>query len=74
MSLEWPDFEAEYKKKIAKSKKKPAQDFIVSDSDSDVDDLRPKRKRRKECESCLPHQYGNDLLTLLGFSWFTFPS
>ncbi|KAJ7721949.1 SNF2 superfamily protein [Mycena maculata] len=45
MSLEWPDYEAEAKKK-AKSKK-TADDFITSDSDDSGSD-RPKNKRKKE--------------------------
>jgi hypothetical protein len=45
MALEWPDFEAEQKKKEKAKRKKP-KGFVVSDSDKEG--YRP-RKRSKEC-------------------------
>ncbi|KAJ6590535.1 SNF2 superfamily protein [Mycena vulgaris] len=47
MSLEWPDFEAEQKKKEKARRNKPADDFVVSDSDDSGTD-RPKNKRKKD--------------------------
>ncbi|KAJ7484700.1 SNF2 superfamily protein [Mycena latifolia] len=48
MSLEWPDFEAEQKKKEKARRSKPAaDDFVVSDSDDSGTD-RPKNKRKKD--------------------------
>ncbi|KAJ6571813.1 SNF2 family N-terminal domain-containing protein [Mycena capillaripes] len=47
MALEWPDYEAEMKKKEKAKRKKPADDFIASDSDDSGSD-RPKTKRKKE--------------------------
>lgn len=49
MALEWPDFEAEQKKKTKARRQSKKGGFIVKDSDSDSDDLGP-RKKRKECE------------------------
>ncbi|KAJ7054346.1 SNF2 family N-terminal domain-containing protein [Mycena amicta] len=47
MALEWPDVEAEMKKKEKAKRKKPADEFIVSDSDDDSDDA-PKNKKKKK--------------------------
>ncbi|KAJ6631188.1 SNF2 family N-terminal domain-containing protein [Mycena sp. CBHHK59/15] len=47
MALEWPDVEAEMKKKT-NAKRKKANDFIASDSDSDSSDHRPINKRKKD--------------------------
>ncbi|KAJ7437384.1 P-loop containing nucleoside triphosphate hydrolase protein [Mycena galericulata] len=47
MALEWPDYEADMKKKEKAKSKKPANDFIASDSDDSGSD-RPKNKRKKE--------------------------
>jgi hypothetical protein len=49
MALEWPDLEAEQKKKAKAKRQNKKEGFIVEDSDSDSDDLRP-RKRAKECK------------------------
>lgn len=48
MSLEWPDFEAEQKKKLKAMRKKSAQHPIASDSDSDSEDDKSNKKRRKQ--------------------------
>jgi hypothetical protein len=48
MALEWPDFEAEQKKKEKARRQSKKDGFIVEDSDEDSDDLRPG-KRKKEC-------------------------
>ncbi|KAJ7660054.1 SNF2 family N-terminal domain-containing protein [Mycena rosella] len=48
MSLEWPDFEAEQKKKEKTKKTKPADDFIVSDSDDSGTDRPTKKKGKKD--------------------------
>ncbi|KAJ7136080.1 SNF2 family N-terminal domain-containing protein [Mycena epipterygia] len=47
MALEWPDVEAEMKKKEKAKRKKVADDFIASDSDDSGSD-RPKTKSKKE--------------------------
>ncbi|KAK7046715.1 putative ATP-dependent helicase C23E6.02 [Favolaschia claudopus] len=47
MALEWPDYEAEMKKKEKARRKKPADDFVVSDSDDSGSD-RPKKSKRKK--------------------------
>ena len=46
MSLEWPDFEAEMKKKLKAKKKGSA--FIVSDDDDDMKDTTYRSKKRKD--------------------------
>ncbi|KAF7350506.1 putative ATP-dependent helicase C23E6.02 [Mycena venus] len=46
MALEWPDYEAEAKKKEKAKRKKPADDFIATDSDDSGSD-RPKTKGKK---------------------------
>lgn len=51
MANEWPDFEAEYKKK-QKAKKKKANDFVVSDSGDDSDASKAKQPK-KQCEDVL---------------------
>ncbi|KAF9003231.1 SNF2 family N-terminal domain-containing protein [Cyathus striatus] len=51
MSLEWPDFETQMKKRqqARTSRRKPKDDFIASDSDEESDNYnRPKRGVRKE--------------------------
>ncbi|KAJ6486844.1 SNF2 superfamily protein [Mycena sanguinolenta] len=45
VALEWPDFEAEAKKKEKAKRKKVADDFIASDSDDSGSD-RPKNKKK----------------------------
>ncbi|KAJ7076087.1 SNF2 superfamily protein [Mycena belliarum] len=46
-AMEWPDFEADQKRKEKARRKKPADDFVVSDSDDSGTD-RPKTKRKKD--------------------------
>ncbi|KAJ6499605.1 SNF2 superfamily protein [Mycena vitilis] len=46
MALEWPDYEADMKKKEKAKRKKPADDFIATDSDDSGSD-RPKNKGKK---------------------------
>jgi len=52
MALEWPDLEAEQKKKAKVRRQSKKEGFIVKDSDEDSDDFRP-RKQRKECRCFL---------------------
>ncbi|KAJ7336392.1 SNF2 superfamily protein [Mycena albidolilacea] len=47
IALEWPDFEAEEKKREKAKRKKVADDFIVSDTDDSGSD-RPKNKKKKD--------------------------
>jgi hypothetical protein len=49
MALEWPDLEAEQKRKAKAKRQNKKEGFIVEDLDEDSDDLRP-RKRRKDCQ------------------------
>ncbi|KAJ7148966.1 SNF2 family N-terminal domain-containing protein [Mycena crocata] len=48
MALEWPDYEADMKKKEKKARKKPVDDFIASDSDDSGSDRPKKGKGKKE--------------------------
>jgi hypothetical protein len=52
IALEWPDFEAEEKKREKAKRKKVADDFIVSDSDDSGSD-RPKNKKKKDRAYCV---------------------
>lgn len=48
MSLEWPDFENEEKKREKarlRKKKRKEQGFIVHDSDEDSEGLKPRKKK-----------------------------
>ncbi|KAL4260457.1 SNF2/RAD54 helicase family protein [Pleurotus pulmonarius] len=50
MAYEWPDVEAEQKRKKAKAKRRKTEGFIVDDSDEDESD-RPTRRRGARRES-----------------------